>query len=40
MKSTSNLEELLPQTEGFPVGEGIKVIRGKTLAKTSQWLKA
>ncbi len=40
MKSTSNIEELLPTTEGYPVGEGIKVLRGKTLAKTSQWLKA
>ena len=40
MKSTSSLEDLLPTTEGYPVGEGIKVLRGKTLAKTAQWLKA
>jgi hypothetical protein len=36
-----NIEDLLPQTEEkFPVGSGIKIIRGKTLAKTGQWLKA
>lgn len=36
-----NIEDLLPQTEEiFPVGDGIKIIRGKTLAKTGQWLKA
>ena len=34
------LEELLPETEGFPTGEGIKIIRGKTLVKTGSWLKA
>ena len=40
MSITQDLEELLPETEGFPTGDGIKVIRGKTLAKTPQWLKA
>lgn len=35
------LEELLPEEpENFPVGEGVTVLRGKTLAKTGQWLKA
>ena len=35
------LEELLPEgPENFPVGEGVTVLRGKTLAKTGQWLKA
>ena len=35
-----DINSLMPDTEGFPVGEGIKVIRGKTLAKTGSWLKA
>ncbi len=35
-----NIEEMLPETEGFPTGSGIKIIRGKTLAKTGSWLKA
>ena len=35
------LEELLPEgPENFPVGKGVTVLRGKTLAKTGQWLKA
>lgn len=34
------IEDLLPETEGFPTGTGIKIIRGKTLAKTGTWLKA
>jgi hypothetical protein len=35
------LEELLPEgPENFPVGETVTVLRGKTLAKTGQWLKA
>ncbi len=38
--SGDELEALLPETDGFPVGQGITIIRGKTLAKTSQWLKA
>jgi hypothetical protein len=37
---SEDINSLLPDTEGFPVGEGIKVIRGKTLAKTGSWLKA
>ncbi|MHA2297580.1 MAG: hypothetical protein ACXAEU_04115 [Candidatus Hodarchaeales archaeon] len=40
MSSSVDLEKLLPDTEGFPVGTGIKIIRGKVLAKTSTWLKA
>jgi hypothetical protein len=40
MSSAEELIELLPETEGFPTGTGIKVIRGKTLAKTPTWLKA
>ncbi|MCY3414676.1 MAG: hypothetical protein INQ03_23705 [Candidatus Heimdallarchaeota archaeon] len=35
-----NIEELLPETEGFPTGDGITPIRGKTLVKTGSWLKA
>lgn len=40
MSFADELEELLPETEGFPTGKGIEVIRGKTLAKTPTWLKA
>jgi len=40
MSSAEELKELLPETEGFPTGKGIKVIRGKTLTKTPSWLKA
>ena len=40
MSSAEELKELLPETEGFPTGQGIKVLRGKTLTKTPQWLKA
>ncbi|MHA2245262.1 MAG: hypothetical protein ACXADY_09885 [Candidatus Hodarchaeales archaeon] len=40
MNSSLNLNELLPETEEFPVGSGIKVIRGKTLTRTSTWWKA
>lgn len=40
MKATKSLEDLLPNTDEFPVGNGIKVIRGRILAKTGQWLKA
>jgi len=35
------LEELLPEkAEIFPVGKGVKVLRGKTLTKIGQWFKA
>ena len=40
MSSEDELIEMLPETEGFPTGDGIKVIRGKTLTKTPKWLKA
>jgi len=40
VKTSFNLEELLPETNDFPVGSGIIAIRGKTLAKTSEWWKA
>ncbi len=37
---STDINSLLTETEGFPLGEGIKVIGGKTLAKTGSWLKA
>lgn len=40
MSSAEELKELMPETEGFPTGKGIRVIRGKTLTKTPTWLKA
>ncbi|MHA2501344.1 MAG: hypothetical protein ACXAE3_00535 [Candidatus Kariarchaeaceae archaeon] len=40
MSFADELKELLPETEGFPTGDGVKLIRGKTLTKTPQWLKA
>lgn len=40
MSALNDLEKLLPQTEGFPTGTGITVLRGKVLSKTPQWLKA
>ncbi|MFX0174382.1 MAG: hypothetical protein ACFE9L_21095 [Candidatus Hodarchaeota archaeon] len=40
MSLSLDLKELLPETDKFPVGSGIKIIRGKTLAKTSVWWKA
>lgn len=42
MSAEKELEKLLPETDpkAFPTGTGIKVIRGKVLAKTPTWLKA
>ena len=37
---SAELKSLLPETEGFPVGSGLKVLRGKTLTKTTSWWKA
>ena len=34
------IEELLPESEGFPVSKEVKVIRGLKITKTSDWLKA
>ena len=37
----SNLEKLLDEEpDAFPVGKTVKALRGKTVAKTAQWLKA
>ncbi|MFW9990486.1 MAG: hypothetical protein ACFFD4_00360 [Candidatus Odinarchaeota archaeon] len=40
MSTSAELEKLLPNTEGFPVGSGVNIIRGKILTKTTSWLKA
>jgi len=40
MSEDSELFQLLKEGIEFPTGQGIKVIRGKTLAKTSAWWKA
>lgn len=37
---SNDIESLLPQTDGFPLGKGVELIRGKTLAKTGSWFKA
>ncbi|MHA1167033.1 MAG: hypothetical protein ACTSP4_02930 [Candidatus Hodarchaeales archaeon] len=37
---SEELKSLLPETEGFPVGSGLKVLRGRTLTKTTSWWKA
>ncbi len=35
------LKELLPEdSKNFPVGEGVQVIRGRTLTRTGDWFKA